>query len=252
MTDGSAAFGFRDVAPEEKPGLVRGVFDRVARRYDLMNDLMSGGIHRLWKDAAAARLNPQPGELIVDCAGGTGDMAGRFERMAQAARARRGGAPARVVVIDFNAAMIEAGRRRPARDVVEWVVGDAQRLPLGDGVSDAYCIAFGLRNVTDIAAALAEARRVLRPGGRFLCLEFSRPTTSVVRAGYDAYSFRVIPAIGRAVAGDGDAYRYLVQSIRRFPDQTALAALMGKAGFSRVSVTNFSGGVCALHQGWAI
>jgi demethylmenaquinone methyltransferase/2-methoxy-6-polyprenyl-1,4-benzoquinol methylase len=252
MSEGGAAFGFRDVDPADKPGLVRSVFDRVARRYDLMNDLMSGGVHRLWKDAAAARLNPQPGELIIDCAGGTGDMARRFWRRAEAARARRGGQAARVVVIDFNGAMVEAGRARLGHGGPIWMVGDAQRLPMADGAADAYSIAFGLRNVTDVPRALAEARRILKPGGRFLCLEFSRPVAAAVRAGYDAYSFRVIPAIGERVAGDRDAYRYLVESIRRFPDQSALAGMMTGAGFSRVSFTNFSGGVCALHQGWAI
>jgi demethylmenaquinone methyltransferase/2-methoxy-6-polyprenyl-1,4-benzoquinol methylase len=252
MTEGNAAFGFRDVDAADKPGLVRGVFDRVAHRYDLMNDLMSAGVHRLWKDAAAARLNPQPGETIIDCAGGTGDMAARLVRMAEKIRARRGGAPAKVVVIDFNAAMVDAGRARIGASLIDWSVGDAQHLPLSDGVADAYCIAFGLRNVTDIPRALREARRVLRPGGRFLCLEFSRPTAQALRAAYDAYSFQVIPAIGQAVAKDREAYLYLVESIRRFPDQKALAALMAEAGFSRVSVTNFAGGVCALHQGWAI
>jgi demethylmenaquinone methyltransferase/2-methoxy-6-polyprenyl-1,4-benzoquinol methylase len=252
MTDGPAAFGFRDVEAADKPRLVRGVFDRVARRYDLMNDLMSGGVHRLWKDAAAARLNPQPGELIVDTAGGTGDMAARFVKMSEAARARRGGPPARVVVVDFNAAMVAAGRARGDRAGIGWAVGDAQALPLADGAADSVCIAFGLRNVTDISRALCEARRVLRPGGRFLCLEFSRPIAAALRAAYDAWSFRVIPAIGEAVAKDREAYLYLVESIRRFPDQNALADLMSQAGFARVSVTNFSGGVCALHQGWAI
>ncbi len=252
MSDGGAAFGFRDVDPADKPGLVRSVFDRVARRYDLMNDLMSAGVHRLWKDAAAARLNPQPGELIIDCAGGTGDMARRFWRRAEAARTRRGGQSARVVVIDFNDAMVAAGRARSGQDGPIWAVGDAQRLPVSDGAADAYCIAFGLRNVTDIPRALADARRVLKPGGRFLCLEFSRPVAAALRAGYDAYSFAVIPTIGERVAGDREAYRYLVESIRRFPDQRALAAMMNGAGFSRVSFTNFSGGVCALHQGWAI
>lgn len=252
MSEVGAAFGYRDVDPAEKPGLVRQLFDRVASRYDLMNDLMSAGVHRLWKDAAAARLNPQPGETVIDCAGGTGDMARRFWRMAEAARRRRGGSTARIVVVDFNAAMIDAGRARSGHAAPLWAVGDAQRLPLPDAVADAYCIAFGLRNVTDIAAALAEARRVLRPGGRFLCLEFSRPVAGAVRAAYDAYSFRVIPELGRRVAGDGEAYRYLVESIRRFPDQAALAALMSRAGFARVSVTNFSAGVSALHQGWAI
>ena len=244
MTD-AATFGFRDVDATEKPGLVRGVFERVAGRYDLMNDLMSGGLHRLWKDAAAARLNPQPGERIVDCAGGTGDLAER-------ARARRGGKPATVMLVDYNEAMIAAGRVRGETEGIVWAVGDAQRLPLPDRSADAYCIAFGLRNVTDISAALVEARRVLRPGGRFLCLEFSRPTAAALRAGYDAYSFKVIPEIGARVAHDRDSYQYLVESIRRFPAQQALAGLMGEAGFGRVSATNFSGGVCALHQGWAV
>ena len=252
MSNGAATFGFRDVDPAEKPGLVRGVFDRVAGRYDLMNDLMSAGLHRLWKDATAARLNAQPGESIIDCAGGTGDMARRYWRMAEGARGRRGGAPARVTVIDYNAAMIEAGRKRPHPEGLTWAVGDAQRLPLSDGLADAYSIAFGLRNVTDIPRALREARRVLKPGGRFLCLEFSRPTASALRAGYDAYSFHVIPEIGQRVANDREAYVYLVESIRRFPAQQALAGLMTEAGFARVSVTNFSGGVCALHQGWAV
>jgi len=251
MTD-AATFGFRDVDPAEKPGLVRGVFERVAGRYDLMNDLMSGGLHRLWKDAAASRLNPQPGELIVDCAGGTGDMSRRFREMAERARARRGGRPATIALIDYNEAMVAAGRARSEADGIVWAVGDAQRLPLPDRIADAYCIAFGLRNVTDIAGALGEARRVLRPGGRFLCLEFSRPTTQAIRSLYDTYSFSVIPAVGAAVAGDRGSYEYLVESIRRFPDQGALAHLMAQAGFSQVSVTNFSGGVCALHQGWAI
>ena len=248
----SATFGYRDVDPAEKPGLVRGVFDRVAHRYDLMNDLMSLGAHRLWKDAAAARLNPQPGERIVDCAGGTGDLARRFAALARAAQGRRGGDPAQILIVDYNAEMIAAGRARGAPPEIAWAVGDAQALPLPDASADAYSIGFGLRNVTDIPAALAEARRVLKPGGRFLCLEFSRVSAAALRRAYDAYSMQVIPRIGERVAGDADAYRYLVESIRRFPDQAALAALMGKAGFSRVSFTNLTGGVVALHQGWAI
>src|SRR5436190_23131102 len=175
MTGPAATSGFREVDASEKPGLVRGVFDRVARRYDLMNDLMSGGVHRLWKDATAARLNPQPGEVIVDCAGGTGDMARRFARLASAAQARRGGPDAKVLVVDCNAEMVAAGRARGSEPQIAWAVGDAQALPLPDAAADAYVIAFGIRNVTDIAAALSEARRVLKPGGRFLCLEFSRP-----------------------------------------------------------------------------
>lgn len=252
MSEAAASFGFRDVDPTEKPGLVRGVFDSVAHRYDIMNDLMSGGVHRIWKDAAAARLNPQPGELIIDCAGGTGDMARRFARLAEAARARRGGAAATVVVVDYNHRMIEAGIARGADPNIAWAVGDAQALPAPDAVADAYCISFGLRNVTNIAGALREARRALRPGGRFLCLEFSRPTTAALRRLYDAYSFSVIPAVGGLVAQDRASYEYLVESIRRFPDQAALAALMREAGFSNVRVSNFSGGVCALHQGWAV
>jgi demethylmenaquinone methyltransferase/2-methoxy-6-polyprenyl-1,4-benzoquinol methylase len=247
-----ATFGFRDVDAQEKPRLVRGVFDRVARRYDLMNDLMSGGVHRLWKDAVAARLNPQPGELIVDCAGGTGDLARRFAGLARRAQSRRGGPQARIVVVDVNAAMVTAGLARGGAPEIAWAVGDAERLPLPDGAADAYAIGFGLRNVTDIPGALAEARRVLKPGGRFLCLEFSKVTAQALRGLYDAYSFAVIPRIGERVAGDGEAYRYLVESIRRFPDQRALAGLMGEAGFGRVSVTNLAGGVAALHQGWAI
>ena len=248
----SVSFGYRDVDAAEKGGLVRSVFDRVARRYDLMNDLMSLGAHRLWKDAAAARMNPQPGERIVDCASGTGDLARRFARLARAAQARRGGEPARVTVVDFDAAMVAAGRARGDDVGVEWVVGDAQSLPLPDACVDAYSIGFGLRNVTDVSKALAEARRVLKPGGRFLCLEFSKVSAAPIRPLYDAYSFRLIPAVGARVAGDADAYRYLVESIRRFPDQKSLAGLMVDVGFAQVSFTNFTGGVVALHQGWAI
>jgi len=248
----AATFGFKDVDAAEKPGLVRGVFDRVARRYDLMNDLMSAGVHRLWKDAAVARLNPQPGEVIVDCAGGTGDMARRIADLARKAQLRRGGPDAQVLVIDYNAEMLAAGREKGSPPEVAWSVGDAQALPLPDAVADAYVIAFGIRNVTDIPKALAEARRVLKPGGRFLCLEFSRPVTEPLQRAYDAYSFKVIPAIGQAVAGDRESYQYLVESIRRFPDQATFAAMIGEAGFSRVTWTNFTAGVAALHQGWAI
>jgi demethylmenaquinone methyltransferase/2-methoxy-6-polyprenyl-1,4-benzoquinol methylase len=252
MSEKAATFGYRDVDPAEKPRLVRGVFDSVASRYDLMNDLMSGGVHRLWKNAAAARLNPQPGDVIIDCAGGTGDMARRFSRLVEAARGRRGGPPAKVVVVDYNARMVAAGRERGDDEHIVWAVGDAQSLPLPDASANSYCISFGLRNVTEIAKALAEARRVLKPGGRFLCLEFSRPTASALRKIYDAYSFAVIPAVGKAVANDRESYAYLVESIRRFPAQAQLAGMMEAAGFSRVDVSNFSGGVCALHQGWAI
>jgi len=252
MTGPTATFGFRDVDAAEKPRLVRGVFDRVARRYDLMNDLMSAGVHRLWKDATAARLNPQPGETIVDCAGGTGDMARRFARLARGAQARRGGANATVVVIDYNAEMVAAGRERGLEPEIVWAVGDAQALPLPDRSAEAYVISFGIRNVTDVSAALAEARRVLKPGGRFLCLEFSRPTVEAVRKAYDAYSFKVIPEIGARVAHDRESYQYLVESIRRFPDQKRFAGLIAQAGFGAVGWTNFSGGVAALHTARAI
>ena len=252
MTGPAATFGFKDVDPKDKAGLVRGVFDRVAGRYDLMNDLMSVGVHRLWKDAVAARLNPQPGETIIDVAGGTGDMARRFAKMARRVQLRRGGDDAKVFVVDYNAEMIAAGREKGSEPEMAWSVGDAQRLPLPDACCDAYVISFGIRNVTDIPAALVEARRVLKPGGRFLCLEFSRPVTEALQKAYDAYSFKVIPAIGARFAGDRDAYQYLVESIRRFPDQRRFAGMIGEAGFSQVEYTNFSAGVAALHTGRAI
>ena len=252
MTKTSASFGYQDVDPAEKPKLVRGVFDRVAKNYDLMNDLMSGGVHRLWKDAVAARLNPQPGEVIIDCAGGTGDMARRFSKMARAAQERRGGPDAKVFVIDYNAEMIAAGREKGSEPEMTWTVGDAQRLPLPENFADAYVISFGIRNVTDIGAALREARRVLKPGGRFLCLEFSRPPVEALARAYDAYSFKVIPQVGEWVAKDRASYQYLVESIRRFPDQKTFATMMEKAGFKRVTISNFTGGVAAMHQGWAV
>ena len=248
----SATFGFRDVDPREKPGLVRGVFDRVAGRYDLMNDVMSAGVLRLWKDAAAARLNPQPGETIIDCAGGTGDMARRFADLARRARQRRGGEDARILVVDYNAEMISAGRSRGLSPEIAWAVGDAQGLPLPDACADAYVISFGIRNVTDIPGALREARRVLKPGGRFLCLEFSRPPAPALARLYDAYSFRVIPFMGEQIAGDRESYQYLVESIRRFPDQKTFQSLIEAAGFRRAGYTNFTGGVAALHHGWAV
>lgn len=252
MTEKTASFGFREVPEEDKEGLVKQVFSSVAARYDLMNDLMSLGVHRVWKDAVAARLNPQPGETIIDCAGGTGDMARRFAGMARRAQERRGGADAKIFVIDYNAEMIAAGVERGGLPEIAWAVGDAQALPLPDRAADAYVISFGIRNVTDVAGALREARRVLKPGGRFLCLEFSRPVTGALRAAYDAYSFKVIPEIGARVAKDRESYQYLVESIRRFPDQRKFAGMIGEAGFGRVGWTNYSGGVAALHTGRAI
>lgn len=252
MTEPAATFGFRDVEASEKAGLVRGVFDSVARRYDLMNDLMSGGVHRLWKDAVAARLNPQPGETIIDCAGGTGDMARRFAKLARRAQRRRGGDDARIFLVDYNAEMITAGRAKGSEPEIAWAVGDAQRLPLMNAVADAYVISFGIRNVTDIPGALQEARRVLKPGGRFLCLEFSRPATETLQKAYDAYAFKVIPEIGARFGGDRQAYQYLVESIRRFPDQRTFARMIAAAGFAKIEYTNFTGGVAALHTGRAL
>lgn len=251
-TGKTSSFGFRDVDATEKVRMVRGVFDSVASSYDLMNDVMSVGVHRLWKDAAAARLNPRPGETILDVAGGTGDMARRYSRMARAAQERRGGEDASVIVLDYNAEMIMAGVDKGGEPEMSWTVGDAMALPLPDASVDAYSISFGIRNVADIPQALAEARRVLKPGGRFLCLEFSRPTTAPVRSVYDVWSFKAIPRIGGWIAGDRDSYQYLVESIRRFPDQKTFKAMIEAAGFSRVTVTNLSGGIAAIHHGWAI
>jgi demethylmenaquinone methyltransferase/2-methoxy-6-polyprenyl-1,4-benzoquinol methylase len=246
-----SSFGFREVDATEKVRLVRGVFESVASRYDLMNDLMSAGVHRLWKDATIARLNPQPGETIVDCAGGTGDMARRIADLARRAKRRRGGPDAKVVVVDYNQEMVRSGRGKGFGPEIAWAVGDAMALPLPDASADAYVISFGIRNVADVSKALREARRVLKPGGRFLCLEFSRPVTEALQRAYDAYSFAVIPRVGEIVARDRDSYQYLVESIRRFPPQEDFAALMREAGFSAVSWTNFTAGVAALHQGRA-
>lgn len=248
----TSPFGFIDLDASEKVRRVRGVFDSVASNYDLMNDLMSAGVHRLWKDAAAAKLNPRPGETILDVAGGTGDMARRYSKMARRAQERRGGGDASVLVLDYNAEMIMAGVEKGGEPEMRWLVGDAMALPLPDASVDAYSISFGIRNVADVQAALVEARRVVRPGGRFLCLEFSRPTASAIRAAYDAWSFNAIPRIGGWVAGDRDSYQYLVESIRRFPDQATFKAMIETAGFGRVSVTNLSGGIAAIHHGWAI
>jgi demethylmenaquinone methyltransferase / 2-methoxy-6-polyprenyl-1,4-benzoquinol methylase len=241
-------FGYRRVRREEKARLVRDVFDRVAERYDLMNDLMSGGIHRLWKAELIDRLAPRPGQLLLDVAGGTGDIAERF--------LRRAGASARVIVCDINERMVRRGRDR-AIDAgrlagIDWLTGDAERLPIKSASIDAYTIAFGLRNVTDLTAALTEARRVLKPGGRFLCLEFSPVDAPLLRQAYDIYSFVVLPGLGQLVAGDRDAYRYLAESIRRFPRQDELARLMREAGFEQVRFRNLTGGIAALHSGWRL
>ncbi len=237
-------FGFRSVAMGEKASLVRDVFDSVAPRYDLMNDLMSLGVHRLWKTALMDWLRPGPEMNLLDVGGGTGDLAFRF--------LKRGGR--RVTVLDVNAEMLERGRNRAIDrgilDSITWVEGDAEDLALPDATFDAYVTAFCLRNVTRVDLALAEARRVLKPGGRFLCLEFSRLTVPALDKLYDAYSFRLLPALGQAVAGDREAYRYLAESIRRFPDQKTFAAMIEAAGLEPVRVRNLSGGIAALHSAW--
>ena len=241
-------FGAQRVRAADKPALVRGLFDDVARRYDLMNDLMSGGVHRLWRRAMIDWLGPRDHDHVVDVAGGTGDIAMRV-------LARSRGA-ARVTVCDASAAMLEIGRGR-ALDRgelrgIEWLCGDAEALPVGDGAVDAYTIAFGIRNLTDMPRALSEARRVLRPGGRFLCLEFSRLAWPGAEGAYDAYSRHVVPRLGEIVTGNAAAYRYLVESIRRFPDQERFAALIRAAGLERVGYRNLSGGIAALHSAWRI
>jgi demethylmenaquinone methyltransferase/2-methoxy-6-polyprenyl-1,4-benzoquinol methylase len=254
----SADFGFRTVPVNEKKMLVRGVFDSVAQRYDLMNDLMSGGIHRLWKAALMDWLNPRPGQHLLDVAGGTGDIAFRFLERTRPHLPAPGDAPplARVTVCDINHSMASVGRDRAIdRGVlggINWVCGDAEALPLASSSVDCYTNAFGLRNVTRIDAALAEARRVLRPGGRFICLEFSRVAAPALAKPYDFYSFEILPRLGRWVAGDEEAYRYLAESIRRFPPQEELVERMQAAGLAQVKYRNLTGGIAALHSGWRL
>ncbi len=243
----STHFGFRSVAEDEKAGLVRGVFASVAARYDLMNDLMSAGVHRLWKDAMIDWLAPRPGQRLIDVAGGTGDIAFRF-------LARAPGASA--VVCDLTEPMLVRGRARAEAErlgeALGWVVGDAMALPFPDASFDVYTIAFGIRNVTRPERALAEAFRVLRPGGRLMVLEFSRVPVPALAWAYDRYSFNVIPALGQAVTGDRASYQYLVESIRRFPDQESFAAMIRAAGFGLVNYRNLTLGVAALHSGWKL
>jgi demethylmenaquinone methyltransferase/2-methoxy-6-polyprenyl-1,4-benzoquinol methylase len=250
MTEKTASFGFREVPEDDKEALVKEVFSSVAARYDLMNDLMSAGVHRIWKDALVEWLNPQPGWRCLDVAGGTGDIAFRIAGMARG----RGGAAA-VTVCDINADMLGEGVRRAREQgeaAVEWVCGNAESLPFPDAYFDAYTIAFGIRNVTHIDAALREACRVLKPGGRFLCLEFSKVQVPGLDVLYDAYSFRLLPKIGGLVAKDEDSYRYLAESIRRFPPQAKFAAMIAEAGLCQVKVRNLSGGIAAMHSAWRL
>ena len=239
-------FGYQTVPEADKAGLVHGVFTRVASKYDIMNDLMSGGMHRLWKDAMMDWLAPRPGQRLLDVAGGTGDVAFRF--------VKRGGDHA--VVLDMTEGMLVSGRRRAEADAMagrmDWVAGDAMALPFAAGSFDVYTISFGIRNVTRIGDALQEAFRVLRPGGRLMVLEFSQIPNDLLQKAYDLYSFNVIPALGQVVAGDRDSYQYLVESIRKFPDQEAFAAMIRAAGFEQVSFRNLTMGVAALHSGWKL
>ena len=245
--EASASFGYREVPRAEKEPLVRQVFDSVASRYDLMNDLMSAGVHRLWKAALVDMVAPRGTQALLDVAGGTGDVAFRLRERAPEAR---------IGVCDINEKMLTVGRDR-AIDAgrlhgLDWVVGNAEALPFADATFDAYTIAFGLRNVTDIDAALAEARRVLRPGGRFFCLEFSQVALPALAALYDRYSFSVLPWLGRIVAGDAESYRYLAESIRRFPPRQELLARMQAAGLERGRWRTLTGGVVAIHSGWRL
>jgi demethylmenaquinone methyltransferase/2-methoxy-6-polyprenyl-1,4-benzoquinol methylase len=239
-------FGFSRVPRADKRGMVRAVFDSVARRYDLMNDLMSLGVHRAWKRTLITALDPSPRRTLLDLAGGTGDVG--------LAWLEQGGGP--LLLIDINAAMLAiAWERAVTRGLVggaSLVVADAERLPLPDRTVDRVSIAFGLRNCTDKAAVLTEARRVLRPGGRFFCLEFSHMRVAALQPAYDAWSFRVLPILGRYVARDEASYRYLAESIRRFPDQDDLADMLRQAGFARIEVRNLSGGIAAIHSGWRL
>jgi demethylmenaquinone methyltransferase / 2-methoxy-6-polyprenyl-1,4-benzoquinol methylase len=246
QTPDETDFGFRAVPRAEKKTLVREVFASVAPRYDLMNDLMSLGIHRVWKQIFVTLLDPRKGRRLLDLAGGTGDIS--FGWLA------KGGGPA--ILSDINEAMLEVGRDRAVErgyvGDLTFLVADAEVLPIPSGTIDVVTIAFGLRNCTDKQAVLVEARRVLRPGGRFFCLEFSRLEIAALIPLYEAWSFKVLPRLGRAFAGDAESYQYLAESIRMFPDQQALAAMMREAGFARVAVRNLSGGIAAIHSGWKL
>jgi len=240
-------FGFTDVPEDQKAGMVHGVFTNVASKYDIMNDVMSVGIHRIWKDAMMDWLAPRSGQRLLDVAGGTGDVSFRYlERAGQA----------QAVVLDMTESMLIEGRKRAEAsslaDSLDWVVGDAMALPFEDNSFDVYTISFGIRNVTRIADALSEAYRVLRPGGRLMVLEFSQLPNPMMQKAYDLYSFNVIPKMGKMIAGDAESYQYLVESIRKFPDQETFAGMIRAAGFENVSYRNMTLGVAALHSGWKI
>ena len=246
--DRTTHFGFQTVPEDQKARMVHGVFTNVASKYDVMNDLMSVGIHRIWKDAMMDWLAPRPGTHLLDVAGGTGDVAFRY--------LGRAGAGARATVLDMTESMLIEGQKRAEAEslssALDWVVGDAMALPFPDNSFDVYTISFGIRNVTRIPDALAEAHRVLRPGGRLMVLEFSQIPVPMVQKLYDLYSFNVIPVMGKVVTGDRDSYQYLVESIRKFPDQDRFADMIRAAGFGQVKYRNLSMGIAALHSGWKI
>lgn len=240
-------FGFEEVNVEEKAGMVRDIFESVADQYDIMNDVMSVGIHRLWKDSLINTLNPRAGMHLLDVAGGTGDVAFRF------LEACTGGT---VTVADYNAEMLRVGKARAEKlgygDRADFVCGDAQKLPVGDNSVDAYTISFGIRNVTHVDQAIRDAYRVLKPGGRFLVLEFSPKVVPILQKAYDSYSFNVIPKMGSKVAGDAASYQYLAESIRRFPTKEKFADMIRAEGFENVTVRTMSAGVVAIHSGYKI
>ena len=248
-------FGFRTVPKADKARMVRDVFDSVAGRYDLMNDAMSIGINRLWKKQLTAQITPRPGQDFIDVAGGTGDIIFGIRDALERATSLPA-QQSKLTICDINQSMLDVGRNRAIDrgwvDGFDWVCGNAESLPFDDQTFDVYTIAFGLRNVTDIDAALAEAWRVLRPGGRFFCLEFSKVDVPGLQKIYDVFSFEVIPRLGQALTGDRASYQYLVESIRRFPDQQALLERMAQAGMTRPSCRNLSGGIAAIHSAWKI